>query len=218
MEAAHKLVHLPSRGERTFIHDIKALLPGIHFLSLGKMGLQCLCLNAGLAELLRCARCRCKAFYPIPRILSTLAHDGQSRRLSRTRDPIQANNLLSRQKHLIYCLPLSSIQLQVTFLGINARSPVYQHGIGEAALVAVFHVAYGFALHAKRLRRRVLLPFMLRPMLDSAKLPRLRSAVELLPDLREAGLAHAPVERRRQNRPPALYRRTLEEMFTGVGH
>src|SRR5665213_3611998 len=103
MEAAHKLVHLPSRGERTFIHDIKALLPGIHFLSMGKMGLQCLRLDAGLAELLRCTGCRRKTFYRIPGILSALAYYGQGRCLPRTRDPIKPDDLLPRQKHITNC-------------------------------------------------------------------------------------------------------------------
>ncbi len=58
-------------------------------------------------------------------------------------------------------------------------------------LVPVFHVADGLALHAKCLRRRVLLAFVLRPMLDGAELTRLRSTVELLPHLREVHLAHA---------------------------
>src|ERR1035441_2245653 len=104
------------------------------------------------------------------------------------------------------------------FLGINASSSVHQHRVSKTALIAVLHVADSLALHAKRLRRRVLLPFVLRPMLDRSELTCLRPPVELLPDLREVHLTHAPVERSRQNRPSALDRRTLEEMFAGVGH
>ena len=55
-------------------------------------------------------------------------------------------------------------------------------------------------------------------MLDGAKLARLDSPLELLPDLGEVRFAHAPAERRRHNRAFALDRRTLEEMVAGVGH
>jgi hypothetical protein len=66
-------------------------------------------------------------------------------------------------------LPLSGIQLRVTFLGINANSsgPASDR---EAAPVAVLHVADGLALHAQHLRGRVLLARFW-PMLDGAKLP-----------------------------------------------
>ncbi len=76
------------------------------------------------------------------------------------------------------------------------------------------------ALHAQRLGRRVLRTLVpmpgRRPMLDRAELARPDSAVELLPNLRERRLAHAPVKRRGQDRPFTLNRRALEEMVAGI--
>src|ERR1017187_7304412 len=51
-----------------------------------------------------------------------------------------------------------------------------------------------------------------------AKLARLDSLVELLPDLGKVRLAHTSTERRRHNRAFALDRRTLEEMIAGISH
>jgi len=74
MAAADDIVHPPGRGERTLIHHIWALLYGINFLSLGKMGLQRLRLDAGFSGLLRCAGCGYKALYPISGILCLSPH------------------------------------------------------------------------------------------------------------------------------------------------
>jgi hypothetical protein len=57
---------------------------------------------------------------------------------------------------------------------------------------------------------------MLRPVVDGAELARPYPPLELLPDLREASLAQAPVKRRRQDRPATLDRRALEEMLAGI--
>src|ERR1019366_6320574 len=156
------------------------------------MGLQGLSVDTGLAQLLRRSARRRKALDLVPGLLRALAHHGQSRSLARARDSIQPDNFLPREKNLIDRLALSGIQFRVPLFGINARSPVYQHGIGEAAPVALLHLADGLALHAQHGRGGVLLVFVFGAILDGAKLARLDSPVELLPDLGKVRLAHAP--------------------------
>jgi hypothetical protein len=206
VQAAHKFVHLFGGRKRTFIHHIEPVFARVRPLALGKMGLQSLGLDTGLAQLLRRSARRRKALDRVPCLLRALAHHGQSRRLARARDSIQTDNLLPREKNLIDRLALSGIQFRVPVLGLNANSSFNQHRIAVAAPVAFLHLADGFALHAQHGRGGVLLVLVFRSILDGAKLARLDSPVELLPDLGEVRLAHASTERRRHNRAFALDR------------
>src|ERR1039458_1152570 len=60
MQAAHKLVHLFGGRKRTLVHDIEPVLARVRPLASGKMGLQSLGFDAGVAQLLRRAARRRK--------------------------------------------------------------------------------------------------------------------------------------------------------------
>src|ERR1019366_8935234 len=151
------------------------------------------------------------------------SHHGQRRRLARARDSIQTDYLLPREKNLIDRLALSGIQFRVPVFGLDANSSINQHRIAVPAPVAFLHLADGLALHAQHGPGGVLLASVFGSMLPGirlwgAKLARLDSPVELLPNLGKVRLAHASAERRRHNRAFALDRRTLEEVIAGIGH
>src|ERR1035441_1690444 len=96
MQAAHKLVHLFGGRQRTLVHHIEPELARVWPLASGKMGLQGLGLDTGIAQLIRRAARRRKTLDLVPGLLRALAHHGQRRRLSRARDAIQADDLLPR--------------------------------------------------------------------------------------------------------------------------
>src|ERR1019366_6325315 len=148
VQAAYKLVHLFGGRKRTLVHHIKPVFARVRPLALGKMGLQSLGLDTGLAQLLRRAARRRKTFDLVPGLLRALAHHGQGRRLACARDSIQADNLLPREKNLIDRLALSGIQFRVPLFGLDANFSLNQHWIAVAAAVAFLHLADGLALHA----------------------------------------------------------------------
>src|ERR1039458_6134616 len=116
VQAADKLVHLFGGRKRTLIHHIEPVLSRVRPLALGKMGLQSLGVDTGLAQLLRRSARRRKALDLVPGLLRALAHHGQSRSLARARDSIQPDNFLPREKNLIDRLALSGIQFRVPLL------------------------------------------------------------------------------------------------------
>jgi len=108
-------------------------------------------------------------------------------------------------------LALSGIQFRVPVLSLDANSSLNQHRIAVASAVAFLHLADGFALHAQHgcggvLLASVFWSMLLGIRLWGAKLARLDSPIELLPDLGKVRLAHASTERRRHNRAFALDR------------
>src|ERR1039457_4073952 len=220
MQAAYKLVHLFGGRKRTLVHHIEPVFARVRPLASGKMGLQSLGIYAGVAQLLRRAARRRKALDLVPGLLRALAHHGQRRRLAPARHAIHPDNLLPRQENLIHRLARAGIQLRVPVSGGNTNVCRYQHWIAKASPVALLHLADGLALHAQHGSGGVLLARAPEPGLrfNGAELARLDPAVELLPDLGEVRLAHAPAERRRQNRPFILDRRTLEEVIAGIGY
>jgi hypothetical protein len=72
------------------------VLASVRSLASRKMGLQSLGLDTGLAQLIRRAACRRKAFYLVPGLLRALAYHSQRRRFACARYSIQADDLLSR--------------------------------------------------------------------------------------------------------------------------
>src|ERR1035438_5120147 len=206
MQAAHKFVHLFGGRKRTLVHHIEPVFARVRPLATGKMGLQSLGVDTGLAQLLGSAAGRRKTLDRVPGLLRALARHGQRRRLARARYSIQTDDLLPRKKNIIDRLALSGIQFRVPVLGLDANSSLNQHRIAVAAAVAFLHLADGLALHAQHGCGGVLLVLVFGSILDGAKLARLDSLVELLPDLGKVRLAHAPAERRRQYRAFALDR------------
>src|ERR1035441_9313081 len=110
MQAAHKLVHLLGGRKRTLVHHIEPVLARVRPLASGKMGLQSLGLDTGLAQLLRRAGRGRKALDLVPGMLRALAHHGQRRSLARAGDSIQTDNLLARERSEEHTSELQSLR------------------------------------------------------------------------------------------------------------
>ena len=218
MKPFDELVDLARRGERRLVEHIEPLLTCVRLLSARKMVLQSRGLDARLGQLLRCARSWSKTLDLVAFGFHSFPDDCQGSRLARTSDPIQANDLLSAHKDVIDHLALCRTQFGMAVFDRNPPRRRNQHRIAVIALIAALHPSDDLLLHANHLSggvHRRSAPF------DGAngnEFPTLHSLRKLVPHLFIGCLRHAPADRRLQDAPLILYRRSLEDVIAGIGN